>query len=549
MPDEHDGSTPDEPRPEPWLAPWERHPPPQVRPDVADERDDWFAAYDDAPATRRRRQRWALLAGKVGVAALAVVVLLTTATGWVATEWLDGRFRQVSALDPDSDAVTDLDAQNGDENFLVVGSDTRIGAQDGDDIGTVSDVGGARADTIMIAHLPADRSRAVIVSFPRDLEIERPPCAVWDPVTGEYSTEIDPGSSGVKINTAYQVGGPRCITRVVQQLSGIAVNHFLGIDFQGFKGMVDAVDGVAVCVEQPLEDEELGLIIPRPGPITISGDTALDFVRARNVVGDPTGDYGRIIRQQKFLSALLRDLLSSDTLLSPSTLRSVADAVAANTFGENLQVSDLLQLAQSLQGLEPGEVTFVTVPTEGAPNSAGNEVLLAQETTALFGAIIAGSPLPGEAPATSRAPRPSSAAPTDTGTTTTSPSPDLMGSQLAPKEVLLRVLNGGGVAGSAASATRALQALGFGVVETGNAAELVDTTVIRYPSNRAAEARALQAALPSALLEVDDSQIGVLVLIVGPEFDGLLTQPPEPGAPAVPPPDLATVNGADAACA
>lgn len=533
MPDPGAGSPPAQRRPGFRRAPWERRPPGVPLPETS--------------AARRRRlaARYVTLTGKVGVAAMAGVVFLTTAAGWVAAEWLDGRFREVAALDPESDVVTDAPAQLGDENFLLIGSDTRVGARSGDDVGTTDQVEGARADTIMIAHLPADRSRAVIVSFPRDVEIIRPPCPIWDPVTGAYSSQIDPGSFDVKINSAYEIGGPRCITRVVQQLSGLAVNHFLGIDFQGFKAMVDAVGGVAVCVERPLEDRELGTIIPQPGTTMISGDTALRFVRARMVVGDPTGDYGRITRQQHFLSSLLRELLSAETVFSAGRLRAVTDAVAANTFGENVGVATLLRLAQSLQGLDPGAVTFVTVPTVGEANENGNEVLRRDDTRALFRAIIDGTPLPGETPATFRSVRPGTSAspapstPADTGVTATT---------VGPADVLLRVLNGSGQAGQATAAARALRAVGFGVVETGNADELVGTTVIRYTANRAAQARALAAAVPGADLELDDPETGILELVIGPDFDGTVTRIPGPSGPTPLPDDLTTVNGADTAC-
>lgn len=507
-------------------APWERRPPRVVRP---------AARHEQQPSGRvERARRWALLTGKATVTAVAAAVFLATAAGWIVTEYLDSRFREISALDPDS--VQDAPGQLGDENFLIVGSDTRVGAQAGDDVGTVDQVGGARADTIMIAHLPEDRSRAVVVSFPRDLDITRPPCALWDPVTGAYSPQIDPGGTGVKINTAYEVGGPRCLTRVVQQLSGLVVNHFLGVDFQGFKDLVDAVGGVQVCVEQPLEDAELGVILPQAGVATIAGDTALGFVRARNVEGDPTGDYGRIVRQQLFLSSLLRELLSAETVFSAGRLRAVTSAIAANTFGENVETRTLLRLAQSMQGLNAADVTFITVPTVGEANENGNEVLRDADTAALFDAIVDGTPLPGEAPATSPpapAPPPPPAMPPPTGPA------------LAPEDVVLRVLNASGVDGQAASAARALQGLGFGVLETGNADELVATTMIRYPLSRIAEARTLAAALPDAELVLDDSETGVVELLLGPDFDGTVTMAPD--AAAVPE-DLTTVNGTDSAC-
>lgn len=500
---------------------------------------------------RRRHQRRLLLAGKAFVAAAAVLVFLTTATGWATLEWLDSRFADVDALDPNSESIMNGPAQLGDENFLIVGSDTRAGARAGDNVGDTRQVGGSRSDTLIIAHVPADRSRAVMVSFPRDLQINRPPCEAWDPDTRRYTGETDPGATGVKINTAYHVGGPKCVTRVVQQISGLAVNHFLGIDFQGFKAMVDAVDGVEVCVERPLEDHHLGTIIPRAGTTRISGNTALNFVRARAVVGDPTGDYGRINRQQLFLSSLAREILTPGVLLNPGRVRSLATAVASNTFGENLQTSTLLELGRSMNDLSPAEVTFVTVPTTGAANAAGNEELRIEDTAALFRAVIDGTPLPGE-----RLPQ----RPPNSSPVTAFPKPKQPDGRppLAAGDVAVRVLNGSGITAAAAGASRALQSVGFGVVEVGNASDLVPSTVIRYSSATEAEARTLATALPSATLELDESHVGAVALILGPEFDGTVTAPPPPTSPAQGPPDAApppalpddldTVNGAETAC-
>jgi anionic cell wall polymer biosynthesis LytR-Cps2A-Psr (LCP) family protein len=171
------------------------------------------------------------------------------------------------------------------------------------------------------------------------------------------------------------------------------------------------VGGVRICVEQPLKDGRLGTIIPRRGYTTISGSTALNYVRARHVVGDPTSDYGRITRQQHFLSALLRQVLSPDVLLNPARLRALITAVAANTVGENVDSSALLTVAQSVKGLDPADVTFVTVPTTGSANEYGNEELRARDTAALFRAIIDGAPLPGEQPPSTQVPRPVAPAP------------------------------------------------------------------------------------------------------------------------------------------
>ncbi|MGH3874944.1 MAG: LCP family protein [Pseudonocardiaceae bacterium] len=329
--------------------------------------------------------------GKALVVTVALLVFLATAAGWATTRWVDGQVRDVLALDPDSAAITNADAQRGTENILLVGSDSRVGVQQEDNVGDTDLVGGARSDVVMVAHLPADRSHVVIVSFPRDLQIQRPRCTVWDPVSGAYTGETDAGAPVAKLNTAYQVGGPLCVTKVVQSLSGLAITRFVGVDFHGFKSMVDAVGGVRICVERPLKDSRLGTIISRQGFSTISGDTALNYVRARHITGDPTSDYGRIARQQHFLSALLRQVLSPGVLLNPTKLRALITAVAANTVGENVDSSALLTLAQSVKGLRPTNVTFVTVPTTGSANKHGNEELRAPDTAALFRSIIAGA--------------------------------------------------------------------------------------------------------------------------------------------------------------
>ncbi len=278
----------------------------------------------------------------------------------------------------------------------MVGSDTRMGATPTEDVGDPNDVPGARSDTVMIVHVPASRVGMTVVSFPRDLEIDRPACERWDSVSGAYTPQTIPETPRVKLNSAYQVGGPRCVTKVVQQLSGLAVNHFLGVDFSGFKDMVDAVDGVPICIDKPMRDTILGTVVPKAGTTVLSGDQALNFVRARHVIGDPTSDYGRIHRQQLFLSALLRQSLSAGTLLDLGKLQALVGAVSRSTYGENIEADQLLSLGQSLSGIDARNVAFTTVPTTGVANSRGNEVLRDADDRALFDDIINDHPLPGQ---------------------------------------------------------------------------------------------------------------------------------------------------------
>ncbi|KAA5829275.1 LytR family transcriptional regulator [Saccharopolyspora hirsuta] len=339
---------------------------------------------------KQRKRRTNLIVMAVAVAA-SLSVFLTLGIAWGATTFWGPS--SIAALDPNSDSIKDVAKQTGDQNFLLVGSDTRAGAKPEDGVGSEDETQGARSDTTMIAHIPADRSRVVLVSFPRDLQVDMPSCERWDPKTGQYTGQQAPAQQDVRLNEAYAVGGPLCTTKVIQQISGLRVDSFLGIDFNGFKSMVDAVHGVEICTEKPIVDSTLGTVIPEAGKHTISGDQALNYVRARHVEGDPTSDYGRMQRQQLFLSALLRKTMSGQVLLDPAKLSNFVKAVSANTFGENIGVDRLMDLGQQLQGLDPSRVTFITVPTTGYANDEGMEVLREADARALFQAILDDQPI------------------------------------------------------------------------------------------------------------------------------------------------------------
>lgn len=351
------------------------------------------------PDKKQRRITRSFRIGRIFAAVLAALIFLGVGTAWGAKTWFNSKFTEVSALDENSADIQNAAAQTGDENFLIAGSDTRAGATAEENVGSADDVQGARSDTIMLAHIPADRQRAVVMSFPRDLEISRPACNRFDSAKGTYTDEVVPAATKVKLNTAYAVGGPRCLTKWMQQLTGMRINHFIGLDFSGFKDMVDAVHGVTVQVDQPINDSVLGMVISQTGPVTISGDQALSYVRARHVIGDPTSDYGRIKRQQDFLKALMEKVMSHGVLTDPSQLSDFVTAFAKATFGDNIGVDQMLTLAQSMRGLDPSKVVFMTAPTTGEANSRGNEVLVDSKATGIFQALIDNGPLPGIDPA------------------------------------------------------------------------------------------------------------------------------------------------------
>jgi LCP family protein required for cell wall assembly len=512
-------------------------PTPQAEPEeLAEMRADPDGVTRVKDTKPRRHHNRSTLAIRVAAATAAILVFVATGVAWGFKSWVDASSQQVDALDPNSKDIQDAAKQRGDENFLMVGSDTRAGAEAEDGVGNEKEIVGARSDTVMIAHIPANRERAVVVSFPRDLEVRRPACEGWDPKTGDYTGEQKPAADQAKLNTAYQVGGPKCVTKLVQQLSGLMINHFVGIDFHGFKGMVDAVRGVQVCVEQPLKDDVLGTVVPQAGKnVTLTGDQALNFVRARHVQGDLTSDYGRIKRQQRFLSSLLRKAMSSEVLLDPGKLTNFVEAFSKSTFGDNIGVDQMITLGQSLQGIAAGKVTFITVPTVGEANDNGNEDLRVEDTKSLFRAIREDTPLPGES-----------------GGTQQLKSEPLLQKQgpIDPQTIKLQVFNGGNPTGGIAGTTAdQLAEFGYQIVWVDASPEKVKNTVIKYAKGREAQAQTLKASVPDAELVEDPSLAGAIQLIIGPGFDGKVVAPGK-GKPAPDlPDDLSTVNGGDISCA
>ncbi|MBY6679117.1 LCP family protein [Rhodococcus sp. BP-332] len=498
-------------------------------------------------ARKRKRMR---VAGRVGVSMVSILALVITGVVWGYLRATDRGFEQVAALDTESTDVVDAPGQYGDETYLIVGTDTRAGASGEIGAGTVADAEGARSDTVMLINIPADRSRVVAVSFPRDLDVERPECEGWDSTTGDYTGEMYPAADGDKLNATYALGGPKCLVKIIQKISGLRIGHFVGIDFAGFESMVDEVGGVDVCSPVPLVDEELGTVLATAGEQRIDGRTALNYVRARKVDAEGTGDYGRIKRQQLFLSSLLRSVLSNRVLFDPGALNGFVTAFTRDTFVENVKTSDLLTLGKSLRGVEAGAVTFLTVPTAGTTDY-GNEIPRTDDIKAIFQAIIDDQPLPGE----ERAPE---TTPEVAPPVTTEP-------QVAvdPSLVSVQISNASETSGLAATTADELAAYGFQVVGTGNAETTgAAATVVRYGAGSIADASTVASTIPGAVLEETPTLGGIVEVVLGTDFQGFLTPPTVVGdllptfatgvsgasTEVALPSDLTVTNGADESC-
>ncbi len=330
---------------------------------------------------RRRRRRWTH-GTALGV---AVFVAAAAGTGWAL-------YAKLSAnITPDEAAAAELARYErerptalvrGAQNILLIGSDTRAG--DGNrEYGR--DLGSERSDTTILLHLAADRRSATAVSLPRDLMVDIPGCRRQD------GSRTEPVFA--MFNHAFQLGGSACTIRTVEKLTGIRVDHHIVVDFSGFKDMVDAVDGVRVCLKEPIDDKAARLKLPA-GPVTLDGEQALGFVRARKSLGDGS-DTERMERQQRFLGALVNKAQSNDVLLNPVKLYPVLDAATSSltTDPELASLRGLYQLVRGLRDIPTEHVQFLTVPRESYVYDSNRDQLVEPAAERLFARLRSDQPV------------------------------------------------------------------------------------------------------------------------------------------------------------
>ena len=517
-------------------------------------------------ARRAHRRQSATTAGRVFIAVACVMALIGTGSAWGYLRLTNSDFRQVDATRPDDKNIRQKDKQYGDQTYLIVGTDTRVGKNGKVGAGTTADAEGARSDTVILVNVPADRSRVVAVSFPRDLQVDRPECKGWDNNTGTYTSDVVPAETGAKLNTAYGDGGPACAVEVIQQLSGLNINHFIAMDFYGFEQVVNKLGGVQVCSPTPLYDYELGQILSKAGSQKVTGKRALNYVRARTVDTEGNGDYGRIKRQQLFLSSLLRGMLSSQVLTNPVKLNGIINTFIKNSFVDQVNTQDLINLGQSLQGLQAGRVTFLTTPTSGTTtDGSNNEIPRTDDINAIFDAIINDQPLPGEQkssnPSASRAPTSTSKSTSAAAPTSTPSAPtQVTATATAPGNIGVRVLNGTGTAGLASKVSDAMSQLGFDVRGVADASENQTATIVRYGPGQQAAAATVASMITGAAIQPDRTVKSGVEVLLGSDYPGQLKPVPDAGtrltimqnpqsSEAVDlPSDLSVTNAADTSC-
>ncbi|MFI1213101.1 LCP family protein [Streptomyces sp. NPDC020802] len=323
-----------------------------------------------APGRRRKprsRRHKALLV--TAWSAAGVLVLGGTGLGYLYFSLNDN----IKSVDINQALGTDrpLDVDNGSQDILVLGSDTRSGSNK--KLGGGIDDGSARSDTAMIVHVYEGHKKASVVSIPRDTLVPRPEC------TDSQGVKHDAASLAM-FNSAYSTGGAACAVKTVESMTGIRMDHYLEVDFSGFQKLIDELGGVEVTTTKNITDKESHLDL-EAGTHRLTGKQALGLVRTRHGVGDGS-DLGRIQLQQAFIKALVNQVKDIGVLTSPTKLYDLADTATktVTTDSDLDSVKDLASFAGGLKGMSSSKMNMVTMPVQYDPADA-NRVLL-QKTKA-----------------------------------------------------------------------------------------------------------------------------------------------------------------------
>ncbi|PRX03852.1 UNVERIFIED_ORG: LytR family transcriptional attenuator [Actinomadura viridilutea] len=419
-----------------------------------------------------RSRRWRVL-GWVSVA-LSAMLVVGSLTAYGFWRRLDGQIVRENVDDKlGADRPPKL---NNSINILLMGSDSRQGANAR--YGTEQ---GERSDTTILLHISPGGDRAIGISFPRDTMVQRPSCKTRD-------GRVQPGGLSM-LNAAYSIGGPACTWKTIEAITNIRIDHYVEVDFTGFKRVVDALDGVEICVPKPVNDPKAELRL-RAGRQVVNGDQALGYVRTRTGGLGDGSDLSRIKRQQQFMASVVKKATSQGMLTDPAkTYRFLSAVTKSIKTDSRLSLSVMQRLAASMRGLSAGKVRFVTVPVEPYPPDRNRVQFNNALAQPLFKAIRQDNTLPQDNPQ----PKRPGGGPGPAG----QQAAGRPGQAVPPNQVKVAVYNGTTTDGLGQRVADQLTEKGFQVVKVGTTKKAATArTQILYGAGAERQAAALAAALP-----------------------------------------------------
>ncbi|MFI5866014.1 LCP family protein [Streptomyces sp. NPDC051546] len=447
---------------------------------------------------------------------LAVLLVGGSVAGYLYYQHLNGNIQVTDIGDAGTSGGFKKDQPI---NILVIGTDKRSGAGN-EGYGDAGSVG--HADTTILFHVSKDRSNATALSIPRDLITTLPVCPTKQP---DGSTKDIPGERGARFNTSLGQAGrdPGCTMRTVRELTGIQVDHFMMADFNAVKNLSTAVGGVPVCVAKDVNDRDSKLKLTA-GEHRLEGEQALAFVRTRHAFGNES-DLDRIKTQQQFLSSMMREMKSKETLTSPKKFFSLAEAATKSLSVDSGigSIGKLTDLAGELKNIDLKNITFTTLPVLDNPAEKVKATVVVNKAQAdPLLQMIRGDVSLTEVEKKEQAAK--DAADADAKAKSDAL---LQGNRAAAKDVRVDVYNGSGKTGAASGTLNWLQNT-KGVPKSsnlGNAPAKVDTTQLEYAPNQADQARALadMMGLPATALKmgtVDAAPKTPMKLTLGADFEG-----------------------------
>ncbi|MER2225258.1 MAG: LCP family protein, partial [Rhodococcus sp. (in: high G+C Gram-positive bacteria)] len=222
----------------------------------------------------------------------------------------------------------------------------------------------SNTDTIILIRVPNDGSSATAISIPRDAYVNVPGIGMSKINAAFGATKeterlklVNNGSSDTEADKKSTEAGRTALIGAVANLTGITVDHYAEVGLLGFVLLTNAVGGVDVCLNAPVDEPMSGANFAA-GKQTLDGADALSFVRQRHDL--PRGDLDRIVRQQVFMASLVSKVLSAKTLSDPGKLSQLTSAVQRSVVIDDDW--DIIEFAKQLQNLAGGKVQFETIP-------------------------------------------------------------------------------------------------------------------------------------------------------------------------------------------
>jgi LCP family protein required for cell wall assembly len=468
------------------ASPWDPSVAPQRRPERS------------APRLRRTWRQRCLLGAGASIASVSLLASAVVGYGWY--QW-----RRVDRVGVDTD-----DAPAGEPvNFLLVGSDSR----EGEGAGEAAAVQGKRTDTIMVLRLDPQTEEVSVLSFPRDL---------WVPIAGT--------GESARINSAYDAPGEeQVLVDTIREDFGIAVNHWIEVDFAGFRRLVDAIGGVTLYFDRGLRDRDAGLYIDRLGCVTLDGEMALAYARSRKAeyhtgdgwMRDPQSDLSRIVRQQTLMSEALDQVVREAD--NPVRLRELIEIGTANvSIDSDLTLRDVRTLADRFGDLGSDSFHTMSLPVVPRPGDEASTVVVDEQAAAPILDLFRG----------------------------------LDPAEVRPADVEVTVLNGTVTdpalrrEGLAGDITAAFETLGFATGTPGDADVLHEHTTVLYPTGGLAAGQLVARHITGGVVLQEDRSVapGEVTVVAGVGFTTVHEEPtpldqlpPPPGEG--PPGDGSTADG------